>query len=654
MNKKSYLKSMFVLVIIAILISILVYAVSFSNRVPVDGAYDLDGSDISFNLTVTPTSGQNITNISFWTDASTLWLANSSLAEFSYTGDSLTDTSRTVGFIFNTINNASIVDGTDLKWGVAVWENGSTNPTFSTNFTVNVEYPPAITLNQPADSSWNNKTTADDKFNFTVTSGFANSPLFDCRFYTNETTTWAVQKSFVVNNNTDYAFRYQVPELTDVRWGILCLESSDSNVFNSSVNRTIKIDRTEPSINLNSINNQSTSSLIYTNDVPMLFNYTLTESNLDTCKLYINSTLNRTNADPISFRNFTNVEISDGFYVARIGCNDSAANDVNSSNRSFIVDTDTPSLTAWGNASVSGTADDRLFNITADEEVNFTIYYGSTTEVTSVKALSNFALNHNTTISDFVQNTQYYWNITICDRATNCNQSGIVNGQFDFTFPWRILGPGWSYFKVFDAVINFSTILNETETEYVYFWNSSRQSWVSATSGGTTNMEFQVGHAVGSVPGGGRHVIALYESVNSTWQLRNTSADSSKSVSLYSLNISSGDNFIGLPTDYTFGNFTRSMFNGSLEPGGSTQTTLGWGDVGCATPEGLEYNVTDLWFAAYNRSALSWGSGYVYNFTLDNNTVLTQPSDFEVVWMFSLKNLTWNGTNVIGNWTRKG
>ena len=622
---------------------------SMTTASPEDGVYDFDGHEISVSCEGSPTSGWNITQIELMTTIDGTWIANQTHSVASTTAG----ISKT--FTINKFGNSSIADGTDLIYSCRGTQyknlSGSNNEavvtsTFSSeNQTINIDYPPTIRLNSPADASWTN--AADDLFNFTVNSSYTSGTNFFCQQWSNGTGTWAVSiGSFNVINSTPYTFRNQLLELSDVRWGIRCQEGGDANVGNFSINRTLRIDRTDPAVSLDS---PSTGN--YFSSIPNI-TYTLTELHTNSCSLFVNDTLNIT--ERTVFTNFTITDAVDGVYSAIVGCNDTANNRVNSSSTLFILDTTFPAITGVGNLSVSGSADKRFFNFSADEDVNVTIFYGTTVGVTSNQINSTFHKIQNMTIGGFEENTQYFWNITACDRAGNCNNTGASLGQFDFTFPWKLL-TGWSYYGVWDSKINFSDILDATESEFVYYWNQTNQEWVFATSGGSSNMNFEVGISTGTGRGvTARHVVVIFEEVNSTWDRNTTNSG------YYHYNITTGDNFIKLPTDYSFGNFSNSLLNSSFTAGtvsgyrlGVTlsQTPGNTSQIGSFNAGGLVYNMTEFWFSAYNNTGVTWEPYWVYNQTAENNTVLTIPGPHEVMWMFAEDNLTWNSTNVVGNWT---
>lgn len=643
MDKQAKFKLIGLMSLIFIVFSLIIYATDYSNRLPDDGAYDLDGTDLVVNITVTPTSGNNISNISLWTNIGT-WSRNQTI---NYTGGQ--DTSRVVGFVINALPNASIADGTDVIWSIEVGLNASNSTygiSFSTNRTINVEYPALVRLNLPVNNSWT--SALQNLFNFTVNSSFTSSTLFPCSFWTNESGTWAqALGSLTATNSTQKAFNYQ-PGEGSIVWGIKCQQGDDGNVVNTSINFTLKIDRTSPVVTITKINDTIISNNTFLNTLTPIINYSITELNRDTCILFVNGSANMTST-AIS-NNFTFTAFNDGVYNFLIGCNDSANNWKNSSTYQTTLDTLPPQLIEPHNVSTGGFADRRSINFSSNELVNATIFYGTTVDTTSSVSNSSFSISKNITISGFEQNTQYYFNITICDRAGNCNKSGEAFGQFNFVFPFKLL-TGWSYYGIYDSLINFSTILSQTNSEYVYYWNQTGQSWVSATAGGTDSMGFTVGtSATGSVPEGiGRHVVTIFESTNSTWE-RNVTAGLA-----YSYNLTTGDNFLKMYDSRTMGQLGRAFLNTTSLSG---DILYGMGPlikIANATGSSTDftYNMSQFFFSAYNNSATDWEINYVYNSSLNNNTPLIgNYTIHEVVWVFSKLNLTYNGSNIVTNWTK--
>ena len=118
MDKKSRIRIFAILLVIFLLSIFLVYATTtFSGRTS-DGIYDLDGTDITVNATVTTSANIFSRNTSLWTDIGT-WSRNQTITYTSQAND------RVIGFIINAIPNTSISDGTDIKWALEVTENNT-------------------------------------------------------------------------------------------------------------------------------------------------------------------------------------------------------------------------------------------------------------------------------------------------------------------------------------------------------------------------------------------------------------------------------------------------------------------------------------------------------------------------------------------------
>ena len=656
---------------------IVTYASPTVTIEPANNFIDLDSDGVNFTAIVTPPVRWNISRVEFWTNITGgTWALNQSYGLDQNGNMGALDQTIFANFSIDNISN-SLADGTVFVWSIYVRQrlnvsgsevaavNGITSlnkSVYSANRTFHIERPPIISLVAPTTSSWQRE--ASSVINFTANSSFISTSTtgFTCQFFTNETGVWNAKLTGIPTTNGTYkSFNYQFAnELSDIRWGVFCHENADSRVGNFSVNSTVLTDRTLPIPAISLINLSPPINNTFFSTGSLIINYSVTDSYQSACRLYVNNTLNNTDVSAVKAGNFT-MTASDGLFVLSIGCNDTAGNFVNESRNYWItIDTVYPTYSAIGNVSVSGSAHQRMFNITLSELTNITIYYGTTTDATSKAVNNTFQLRHNVTISNFSQNTVYLFNITVCDRAGLCNNSVPSLGQGNFTFPYKLL-TGWSYYGVYDARINFSTILNQSEAEFAYYWNHTGQKWVSAQAGTTANMGFEVGTRAGERSAGGRHVIALYEGLNSTW-VRNIS-----SPTRYAWNITTGDNFIKLIDRYTFGNFSRTFLNTSYSDGTSitgyefgidtsrTPGNLTYGDTANVTG-GLFYNMTDFFFSAYNNTAGTWEPYYVYNSTLENGTLITSRiagdyTDIDVMWLFSRHNLTKNSTNVIGNWT---
>lgn len=656
MDKQAKIKSIMILVLFAVFLSLLIYAAVLDTpdssdiqlTKPANNYYVLNDS-VEFIVNVSAVYDWNVSQLQLFWNASGSFIANS-------TQDVTNPTNNTaVGANF-TFAKGFLPDGSVILWN---WRINFTNASGggsegdpedqllvfgASNRTFQVQYPPSIALNSPSNSATSGAT--DVLINFTVTSIYTNNPLFDCQLWSNETGSWIFDSTAgAATNNTPFiALRKQFNQLQDIRWAVKCFERSDSNVYGFSANNTISIDRTAPVVTITLLNETTISSGTYLKTLLPKINYTVTETNLHTCRFFVNNTVNQSDTSTTAgARNLTFNALSDGVYQFLIGCNDTSNNQVNSSAYIVTLDTATPLLSQISNFTLGGYSDRRVVNFTINEEANATVFYGTTVGVTSNVDNNSYLVGQTIQLKNLDENYQYYFNITVCDRAGNCNISGIILGQATFRTPFKV-NTGWNYFAVYDSLINFSTILNATGAEYVYFWNQTRQEWIFATQGSASNGDFQVGTNAGTVAGRGRHVVALYESVNGTWN-RNTSAGGNVSSFAYIYNITTGDNFLKIPRNMTLGQLSESFLNGTV---GTYGITLQQTPVSSF----LTYNLTRFYFATFNRTAVDWTAGYVYNFSYNNRTYMENVSSFgEVAWLYSPYNLTWNTSQVLANWT---
>jgi hypothetical protein len=165
-------------------------------------------------------------------------------------------------------------------------------------------------------------------------------------------------------------------------------------------------------------------------------------------------------------------------------------------------------------------------------------------------------------------------------------------------------------------------------------------------------MDFAVGYGASydSSAKVGRHVVALYESVNSTWDKTRTPTGT---PSNFSYNLTSGHNFLRIYDNRTVGQIFQSFLNTSWENPGESGDTAWFGRELQQTPDVsyLTYNMTEFYVSIYNNTANSWTIDAIYNWSWNNNTYVANNTPYEVAWVYSEYNLTWNGSSIIANWT---
>lgn len=618
---------------------------------PADGSYSLDGTslsdknDITINCSVSPSSGWNLTKIELYDNADSSWNLNST-----FNISSLTTYDGGVfayGFVFNGGDNTSIADGTDVLYGclaaqvINLSDSGNepliTTEDSSANRTLNVEYPPLITLNTFADGNWSPSRTVT--LSWTVTSAFVPSgTTFLTRIWTNETGEWLPQTGTITAiNNTAITKTYVFPEKSDIDWTVEAIQSNDANVLNKSVNRTIHIDSIVPILSVESPSDGSV------NNGTVTITYTATDTNLAAVKLYQNGILNWTNTTPLSGTEFTwttNMSIADGNHNFSLIINDSAGHTTSSGNITVTIDTTMPTISVVTNVSIIDKCDQRNITFTTSEITNSTLTYDTDIDVsdgTVVVSSPTKTTSHGLVLDfDFNGEIPYYFNITTTDVAGNENRT---HGQTIFQTPARVCS-GWSQYAIYNTT-DLAEIQNSSGADLVYIWNATSQGWIFKTAGLTTNDNVEVGFTTDY------HVVHLFENTNSTWFRSIVNQGS------YNYNVTSVNNFISVPTDYNFGNLTESFMNVTNFPSFIANTT----DLGKSPYDYTfgPFNVT--FFAGYNNSLQDYVS-HIFNFTWANATLLEPCPNrtntvtcMETFWVASNFNITWNSNNITRNWT---
>ncbi|MBS3102411.1 PGF-pre-PGF domain-containing protein [Candidatus Woesearchaeota archaeon] len=267
--------------------------------------------------------------------------------------------------INNTINisNIASVNGTHTNktinnfndgfyfWNVSCNDN-ATNVNFSVtrNFTVDTIFP-NITLDYPLSNSWLN--TQNTIFNFTL---IEINPK-KCLLFANFSGSFVENQSINPQSGKNNFSQKTIADGNYI-WGVFCNDTV--NHENYSINFTLNIDTIFPAVRLDHPKNNSNFS-----SNPIQFNFTATESNLEACSLYLNSSgwhKNTTKTDAISGSvfNIANLTLADGNYLYDAVCNDSAGNEAfNNSNFTFSVDTAAPVVTLLSplNSSTIATSD---------------------------------------------------------------------------------------------------------------------------------------------------------------------------------------------------------------------------------------------------------------------------------------------------------
>ena len=205
-------------------------------------------------------------------------------------------------------------------------------------------------------------------------------------------------------------------------------DSADNFALNDSY--IVTIDETYPTAYFgnNPINNYNSSSRDLTFKL-----YCTDETGLQTLELWSNFTgswtINQTNSSPINNTVWSVLiqGIPEGTYQWAARCLDGANNvDWTDTNRTITIDLTYPQITSVTN--ISTTDSSTLITWSTQELANSSLIYGTTTAMTDgSNSSSTYVTSHSLGIESLDPATLYYYNVTSCDFAGNCNTTGSYN-----------------------------------------------------------------------------------------------------------------------------------------------------------------------------------------------------------------------------------
>tara|TARA_Y100000034_G_scaffold75166_1_gene90316 strand:- start:18881 stop:21637 length:2757 start_codon:yes stop_codon:yes gene_type:complete len=211
-------------------------------------------------------------------------------------------------------------------------------------------------------------------------------------------------------------------------WNCLAYDENTNSSF-ASLNNTLTIGKVTTTLNSPTDNsfvktNQTYNCSAETESVKLLSNLTFSIWNSTNDLVYnvsenVGGTLNSSEFN----YNFTSEE---NYTWNCQGFNNETESDWADSNFTITYDITTPSIDAVS-SSVSSTTS--TININSSEITNSSVSYGTTTSLGTETTNTSLRDNHSFSLSSLSASTTYYYNITNCDRASNC----ITNGTNSFT-----------------------------------------------------------------------------------------------------------------------------------------------------------------------------------------------------------------------------
>lgn len=214
-------------------------------------------------------------------------------------------------------------------------------------------------------------------------------------------------------------------------WTVECYDGiTIPNLNNYGVSQTwffTVVDSGAPSVTLNSPAVDS-----YTNLTSINFNCSATDSiSLKNVSLYLNSTgafaRNTTNSSPVNGGTHIFAKtLAVGTYLWSCeACDNSNNCAFATANRTLTIDQTTPNITTTPSASVTSTT--ATISWTTTEATNSSVSYGLNTSLGTTATSATFTTSNSVGITSLTASTLYYYNVTSCDQASNCNSSGGYN-----------------------------------------------------------------------------------------------------------------------------------------------------------------------------------------------------------------------------------
>lgn len=325
-----------------------------------------------------------------------------------------------------------------------VWINDSAGRVNSSamTFFVDTVYP-LISVSAPVNNSFSTNTALD--LNYTITEA-------------NPDTCWYSLNNGVTNTSITCGTNLTGPWVEGVNNIFSWINDTVGNINSTHVRFTI--DTTKPKVNITYPYNSSYNAL------QTLFNYTITETNPDTC-WYSNGT-GSPNVTIICGSNVTGMNSSQGGNLWFIWINDSAGN-ANSSNISFFVDSTYPSVdlaTSFSDGDYLNYNESIEINVTAsDTNLNTCFYNIDLGTNNTFTCGTNLSLN----VSNGIHTVYIYAN----DSLNNLNGSETISFTSDTIYPIPIINSISTTINYW--VFSFNSSVTETNPNNCFYsiFNSS-------------------------------------------------------------------------------------------------------------------------------------------------------------------------------------
>lgn len=340
-----------------------------------------------------------------------------------------------ISYNFTSARNNTVYSENLASSATPFYLNYSSNVTaINTSFTqtgVTIDVTSNLTIKQPLNISTINSTNSLPATNVNITNG---TMLINAtsdsngQFYANVTTLIYIGNSSLTNYSQINVTAYKTSYTTNST--MFNLNSIQNGPYQTI---TIELAAIRPSVTfVNPENNSNLSSTINLNATITTTLWISTAQFNISNNTGVQLTLAATNTSTTNWNTTLNTTaLQDGNYTITIITNDSSNNINNTVNLTIRIDNTKPNILNL----LNGTPDTTTTTITWDtnEPANSTITYGTTTLLGSSTTNNTNTTSHSIPLTGLTSSTTYYYNVTSCDLAGNCNTTGPYN--FNTTTP---------------------------------------------------------------------------------------------------------------------------------------------------------------------------------------------------------------------------
>ncbi|MBW3015428.1 hypothetical protein KY330_03335 [Candidatus Woesearchaeota archaeon] len=302
--------------------------------------------------------------------------------------------------------------------------SGNENYTILT-VTVTDSTVPVVSLTNPTDGQ-SITNTNDTTFSVSATDP---GTVANCTLWTNMSGSWASNGTNSSLSGTTATWSVYGLSNGAYLWNAHCCDPSGNCAWNAT-NFTFSVaysppvpDNTAPTVSLTYPDDS-----YFTNSASVTLNCSATENvNLANVTLYLNLGswhANETDGSPTNATDSTfSKTMPEGTYIWNCrACDNSSNCAYASANKTFTYDATKPTLSSVSSGDPSDTA--ATITWTTDESANSTMNYGTSTALGTIATATSFVTSHSVALSSLSAETTYYYNVTSCDQAGNCNTTG--------------------------------------------------------------------------------------------------------------------------------------------------------------------------------------------------------------------------------------